>query len=177
MDLAGRAENRDPRDAQRRIEALISAIEAAGDHPAAASARELMTLLLDLHGDGLTAIMSILASSTGGEAIIARLDGDEQARALLLLHGLHPDDAETRVRRAIDRLRPHLGVDGIRVEVEEVAGGTARLRINDGKGAIGGARRMMLPVEIEQVVLDAAPEIERVVIRELDTAQAVPVAG
>ena len=172
-----RTENRDSRDAQRRIESLIQAIEAAGDHPAAASARELVTLLLDLHGGGLSAVMSILASSPGGDAIVARLDGDEEARALLLLHGLHPDDAETRVRRAVERLRPHLGVDGIRIEVEQIAAGTVRLRVDDNKGAINGARRMLLPIEIEQVVFDAAPEIERVVIDGLDCAQPVAAVG
>ncbi|MEO7564380.1 MAG: hypothetical protein ABIS46_04045 [Sphingomicrobium sp.] len=174
---ADRAEAANPSDVPRRIEALIKAIEAAGEHPAAASARELVTLLLDLHGDGLTAIMSVLAASPGSEAIIAKLDGDEQARALLLLHGLHPDDTETRVRRAVERLRPHLGVDGIRIEVEHVAAGTARLSVSDSKGAINGARQMLLPVEIEQIVFDAAPEIERVVIGGLEPAQPALAAG
>ena len=49
---------------------------------------------------------------------------------MLLLHGLHPDDFETRVRRVTDRLRPHLGVHGLRLEVMEIARRTVRLRVS-----------------------------------------------
>lgn len=177
MALADRAAVPDPREAQRRIEALINVLEGAGDQPAAESARELVSTLLDMHGEGLAAIMSILSSSAGGEVIIAKLDGDESVRALMLLHGIHPENTETRVRRVIERLRPHLGVEGVRVEVAEVASGAARLRITYSAGSLGAARRLMLPVEIEQLVLDAAPEIQQVVISEVDQAQAESVTS
>jgi hypothetical protein len=117
-----------------RLEELIRALDAHTNPAAKETARELLTLVLDLHGMGLAKLMGIVTAAEGGTAILARLVDDEQVRAMLLLHGLHLDDLKTRVRRAVDRLRPHLGVHGLRLDVVEIASGTVRLRLH-GSGA------------------------------------------
>jgi hypothetical protein len=91
----------------------------------------------------------------------------------LLLHGLHPDDLETRVRRAVDRLRPHLGVHGLRLDVVEIASGTVRLRVHGRSAAMIKAPLLwMLPGEIEDAVVEAAPDIEKILIDGLDLEEA-----
>ena len=99
-------------------------------------------------------------------------------RSILLLHGLHPEDFETRVRRAVDRLRPHLGVHGLRLDVVEIARGTARLRVHPGNGATPKASLFWtLPSEIEDAIVEAAPDIDKVIIDGLEVPGAVAIAS
>ncbi|MGH7000791.1 MAG: hypothetical protein ACREEA_04735 [Stellaceae bacterium] len=129
--------------------------------------------MLDLHGIGLAKLMGIVGTAEGGAAIRARLVENEQVQAMLLLHGLHPDDLDTRVRRAVDRLRPHLGVHGLRLEVVEIASGIVRLRLHgSGAATIKAPLLWKLPGEIEDAVVEAAPDVQKIEIDGLDFAEA-----
>jgi hypothetical protein len=163
----------DPRQAVNRIEELIRALDTQQGPAARESARELLALVLDLQGIGLAKLMGIVASGEAGAALLSRLVNDKQVEAMLLLHGLHPDDFETRVRRAADRLRPHLGVHGLRLDVVEIARRTVRLRVH-GSGAttIEAPLLWTLPGEIEDAVVEAAPDVERILIDGLDVQEA-----
>jgi Fe-S cluster biogenesis protein NfuA len=162
----------DPQQALHRLEELIRALDAHPDPSAKETARELLAVVLDLHGIGLAKLMGIVTTADGGTAILARLVENEQVQAMLLLHGLHPDDLETRVRRAVDRLRPHLGVHGLRLDVVEIASGTVRLRLHGSGGAtIKAPLLWTLPGEIEGAVVEAAPDVEKILIDGLDLAE------
>lgn len=162
----------DRQQALHRLEELIRALDAHPDPSARETARELLALVLDLHGIGLARLMGIVTNADGGTAIVARLVENEQVQAMLLLHGLHPDDLDTRVRRAVDRLRPHLGVHGLRLDVVEISSGTVRLRLRgSGAAAIKAPLLWTLPGEIEGAVVEAAPDVENVLIDGLDLAE------
>lgn len=163
-------EKREVDAALRHLEGLIEKLDRLEDPKARKPARELVEVILDLHGVGLARLMSIVARADGGSALMARLVQDDQVRPLLLLHGLHPDGVETRVRRAAERLTPHLGVQGLRLEVVQIANGTARLRVFPSDGATVKASLLWsLPGEIERAIVEAAPDIDNVVIDGLDT--------
>jgi Fe-S cluster biogenesis protein NfuA len=148
---------------------LIRALDAHPDPSAKETARELLALVLDLHGIGLAKLMGIVTSAEGGTSILGQLVEDKQVQAMLLLHGLHPVDLETRVRRAVDRLRPHIGVHGLRLDVVEIASGTVRLRLHGrGAAAIQAPLLGTLPGEIEDAVVETAPDVEKVLIDGLD---------
>lgn len=165
----------EPQQALRRLEELIRALNANPDPVGKETARELLALVLDLHGIGLAKLMGLVTTAEGGTAIIARLVDDKQVQAMLLLHGLHPDDFETRVRRAVDRLRPHLGVHGLRLDVVEIASGIVRLRLHgSGAATIKAPVLWTLPGEIEDAVLEAAPDVEKILIDGLDLQEAAP---
>jgi len=167
----------DVRDLDRalvRLEELIGALNAHSD-PAREAARELVSLVLDLHGIGLARLMAIVSKTDGGAAVVARLVENEQVRAMLLLHGLHPDGLETRVRQVVDRLRPHLGVRGLHLSIVEIATGTVRLRVDRSAGSVIQASAVLtLPVEIENAVVEAAPDAEAILIEGLDHLYATP---
>jgi hypothetical protein len=132
--------------------------------------------VLDLDGISLGCLMTIVAIADGG--LLARLAEDEQVRAILLLHGLHPEDLETRVRRAVERLRPHLGVHGLRLDVVEITKGTARLKVHPGNGATPKASLLWtLPSEIEDAIVEAAPDIDKVIIDGLEAPAAVAITS
>ncbi len=168
--MISEADGEDVRRAARRLEELITALGSHPDPEASGPARELVALVLDMHALGLARLMAILAGAEGRDAITARLLQDDHVRALLLLHGLHPEDMETRVRRAVERLRPHLGVHGLRLEMVEIAGGSIRLRLH-GVEAVKATLLWSLPGEIEEAIVEAAPDAERIVIDGLDVVR------
>jgi Fe-S cluster biogenesis protein NfuA/nitrite reductase/ring-hydroxylating ferredoxin subunit len=152
------------RHAGERIEELLARLRSA-DGGAAAAAEELVRLLLGLYGDGLSHIMDALdAEGAAGGAIRDRLLADPLVESLLLLHDLHPLDTDTRIQRALDRVRPYLGSHAGGVEYLGVGpDGVARLRL---EGSCHGCPSSTVTVRlaIEGAVQDAAPEVTEVVV-------------
>lgn len=120
------------------------------------AATELAGALVDLYGEGLRRVVAELPAGVG-----ARLADDELVGHLLLLHDLHPLPPEERVRGALDEVRPYLDSHGGGVELLAVEGGVARLRLH---GACDGcpSSAATLRLAIEDAVLAAAPEVQRV---------------
>jgi len=148
----------------RRIEALIDALDNLPDPRARQPARALLELVLDLHGLALARVMALAA----GEAapLVARLADDPQVRPVLLLHGLHPDEAETRVRNAVEALRSPLAARG--VTVLSVQAGASRARLHLLPADPAGLDAEGVRGEIEAALVDAAPELEEINILGLD---------
>jgi Fe-S cluster biogenesis protein NfuA len=64
-----------------------------------------------------------------GQELLRRLADDPCIKGLLLIHGLHPLDLATRLRQALDKVRPYLQSHGGNVELLSLANGFARLRL------------------------------------------------
>src|SRR5215471_1094605 len=146
-----------------RIEELLTSLRARGG-AAADTAEELVRLLVGMYGDGLAAIMAVLAEEgEAGRAIVDRLTADPLVEGLLLLHGLHPLDVDERIQRALDRVRPYLGSHAGGVQYLGVRDGVARLRL---EGSCHGCPSSTVTVRlaIEGAVQDAAPEVAEVVV-------------
>ena len=142
----------DAHEAADRVERLLAQLRSGRDPGAAVVAEELVRCLVRLYGTALERIAEI-----GGERLRHQLCADPLVESLLLVHDLHPLDADTRVRRALDRIRHHTGelrYDGID------AGGVARLRLPDG----GHGCRSSLRRTIESAVREAAPDLTGVVV-------------
>ena len=146
-----------------RIEALLAQLRAGGG-PAAGAAEELVGLLVGLYGDGLSRIAAALrGGGPAGAAMLAELAEDPLVESLLLLHDLHPLDVDTRIQRALDRIRPYLGSHAGGVQYLGVTGGVARLRL---EGSCHGCPSSTATVQlaIEGAVTGAAPEVSDVVV-------------
>ncbi|MGI8430768.1 MAG: NifU family protein, partial [Chthoniobacterales bacterium] len=113
-------EKRNTQEFQRRlgrVEDLIAGLEKSPDPKVREQVRELIQTLLDLHASGLERILeSIHSTGEPGVALIEQLGCDQLVSGVLLLHGLHPLDLETRVRTALETVRPRLGQHGGSVE-------------------------------------------------------------
>src|SRR6202042_3937494 len=94
-----------------------------------------------------------------------------RVEGLLLLHDLHPLDLDTRIQRALDRVRPYLGSQAGGVQYLGVDGGAARLRL---EGSCDGCPSSTVTVElaIRSAVEDAAPEVTEVVVEGMAAAPA-----
>ena len=143
-----------------RLEMLLEEIESFEDPEARAKTAEMVQTLLQLYGEGLGRIVESIGR-LGSEDLKDELLGDELIAHLLLLHGLHPVDVETRVLEALDEVRPYLESHGGNVQFLGVGEGVARVRL---EGSCDGcpSSAMTLKLAIEEAVQKAAPELEGV---------------
>ncbi len=110
-----------PRQAGDRIESLLDAL-GAGGAVARGRAEELVRQVTDLYGSGLARILEILDDRGQlDDATLDALTADELVSSLLVIHGLHPQDLETRVAAALDSVRPYLGSHGGNVELLDIS--------------------------------------------------------
>jgi Fe-S cluster biogenesis protein NfuA/nitrite reductase/ring-hydroxylating ferredoxin subunit len=161
-----------------RMETLLGEIESLQDPNARTKAAELVQVLLELYGEGLARMMEVVAEGEERERIFEALAGDELVSHLLLLHGLHPLDVETRVIRALEEVRPYLQSHGGNVELLGIEGGVARVRM---QGSCDGcpSSAVTLKLAIEEAVQKAAPDLEGIEAEGVTEPQPAPtlVAG
>jgi len=85
-----------------RIDTLVAELEGVADPAVKAAAKELVASVMELNAAGFERVVEVAARY--GEAGARLIDGlirDEAVASLLILYGLHPQDFETRVRRAL----------------------------------------------------------------------------
>ena len=118
------ADSRDFREDMQRIGGLVQEIESIADPAVRAATKGLVQSLMDLHGAALEKALEIVADAgEPGMGIIDRLGRDALVSSVLILYGLHPEDLETRVMKAVDRVRPQLRKQGCEVELRGVSDG------------------------------------------------------
>ncbi|MFE3289238.1 NifU family protein [Rhodococcus sp. NPDC059234] len=156
------------RGAGERIDALLDA-SAAGGAVGRERAEQLVREVVDLYGDGLQRILLLLRRRD--DTLIDVLARDELVSSLLLVHGLHPHDVTTRVRRALDSVRPYLGSHGGDVELLGVDDGVVRLQLTGScRGCPSSA--VTLELAVEEAVRAAAPETTSIVVAGAEPASA-----
>lgn len=155
-------------DTTARLQELVGALDALADQTAASMARELVQLVLELHGSALATIVETMGAERAGARLVETLLRDPEVEGVLLLHGLHPADLEQRVRSALARLHPHLGVQGVAVEAIDIADG--RVRVGLGLSDAGRYRDDSADAvrrEIEAALGAAAPDLAGLAIEGL----------
>ncbi|MET4095515.1 NifU family protein [Arthrobacter sp. UYCu712] len=163
-----------PRQAGDRIESLLDAL-GAGGAVARGRAEELVRQVTELYGSGLARILEILddrGQLDGGT--LEALTADELVSSLLVIHGLHPQDVETRVAAALDSVRPYLGSHGGNVELLDISpAGVVRLRL---LGTCQGcpSSSVTLKFAVEEAIESAAPEVTAIEVVEEESRPAVP---
>src|SRR5207248_3312366 len=98
-------------------------------------------------------------ASSDTHSLVQRLLDDPLVASLLVLHDLHPIDVETRIQRALDKVRPYLGSHAGGVKFLGVDGaGRAQLRL---EGTCNGCPSSTVTVKmtIERAIEEAAPEV------------------
>ena len=105
-----------------RINALVGKIDALPDKAARASAVELLQEVMELHASVLDRMLELAAKAGDpGLALIDTYMRDPLISGLLVLYDLHPETLETRLARALDKVRPYLQSHGGDVELLEVS--------------------------------------------------------
>lgn len=129
-------------------------------------AEELATAIEDFHKEGLARIIRALKTDPRGLELLMGLAEDPEVYALFVLHGLvrmapPATDLLPRAIQAIDAARPYLQSHGGDVELVEMRGSTAVVRLT---GACHGCSlsSATLRNSIEEAIRAAVPEIEAV---------------
>lgn len=163
---------KDFRERVQQMAELAADLERISDDKIRASAKELVHLLMELHGAGLERIMeTVFAAGEAGVAMIDKLSLEPLVSSLLVLHGLHPDDFETRVTSAVERLRLRLRKQDVEVELLQVSEAAVRVRVAPSAHACGSTTST-LRTSVEEAIYEAAPEVGSLVIEGLEEKSA-----
>ena len=147
-----------------KIEELVRQAESVPDPNARRIAIELLQAVLDFHAAGLNRVMEIIADSgTVAPAIIERIASEDLTRSMLLLHDLHPDDLETRVKNAVGKLQEMFASLGAKLSLLSIESDTVQLQFDSTRTWAGTP----VKASVENAIFDAAPEIETVLIEGL----------
>ncbi len=161
----------------KSIEALVHHIEKANEPSMAATAKQLVQLLMEFHGAGIERMLEVVHQmAPSGPALIDALGRDDLVRSLLLLYGLHPDTLETRVTQALERTRPYLKSHGGNVNLVAVNdSGVVTLRL---EGNCHGcpSSSATLKLAVEEAIYDAAPDVTAIVVQG-QVEERAPAAG
>ncbi|MEW2609806.1 NifU family protein [Streptomyces sp. NPDC047880] len=161
MAEAARARLTDP-DVEARLARLDQALESleSAPGPTTRSATEAVALLTEVYGEALARVLD-----QADERLAERLADDELLGHLMVLHDIHPEPAERRAARAVERLRPAVQERGGDVEWAGVEGQVARVRLTTGGGGCGsgcGGGGSEVTDAVRAAVLAVAPELTEV---------------
>ena len=147
---------------------LVAQFDQLPDSAAKIAGRELVQLLMDVHGGGLERVMEIIFTSGDhlSQVIIDRLGRDPIVGNLLLLYSLHPDGLEARVRTAVERLRPRLRKLACSIELESISEGSVQVRLTSGHSC-GSSTRDLQSI-VEEAIYEAAPDLASLKIQGLE---------
>jgi hypothetical protein len=148
------------------IEIVIQQIEAASDPNVRTAARELVQLVMELHGAGLERILEILRSGgESGQSLLGNLGRDDMVSSLLVLYGLHPQTLEERVQGAVEKANRQIRSRSATVELAGMENGSVRLHLKaNGHGPA-------LKEVLEAAIYQAAPDITSLVIEGAEEKQ------
>jgi len=146
----------------RRLGTLVGELDQVPGSGSKVAARELIQLLMEVHGAGLERMMEIVFEA-GGQVMIDRLGVDPVVRHLLLLYSLHPEELEGRVAGAIETARARLRKFDAELELAGIQDGTVRLRLHTSGHACGSTTKNLKAI-VEEAVYDQAPDLTSLTI-------------
>ncbi|MEU6488396.1 NifU family protein [Streptomyces sp. NPDC046887] len=164
------------REIGEHVAELLGALDEQAGTEARETAEELVRSLVDFYGAGLGRALTLLAEAPGAADPVRVLADDELVGGLLILHDLHPDDTMTRVRRALDEVRPYLGSHAGDVDILSLDGETLSLAL---RGSCDGCPSSAQTVRwtIEEALARLAPEVGTVEVAGIPEPGDQPAAG
>lgn len=165
----------DEKDFQARVQkigGLVQELETVTDPAVRSAVKELVQLLMDLHGTGLERILEIVFESRdSGPHVIDKLSQDPLVSSLLILYGLHPEDLQSRVERKLKQIDSKLHKMGAEANLVSVSDGEVRLRVTlDGRTC--GSTSKTVQTTVEEAIYEAAPDLTSLVVEGLEEPSA-----
>jgi Fe-S cluster biogenesis protein NfuA len=143
----------------RQLGTLVGELDAMPGDGSNTAARELVQLLMEVHGTGLNRLLEIVyESGESGEAIIAKAGEDPIVRHLLVLYSLHPEPMESRVLKALDAAAPRLRKMDSEVELIGISDGAVQVRVTTAGHGCGSTARSAQSI-VEEMTYDMAPDL------------------
>ena len=163
------------RELQKRlahVDTLVGELQQLPDPASRAMVEELLSTVLDLHGEALSRRLDALGprGDPAADRLLERMADDDLIKGVLLLHGLHPMDLRTRVEAALESVRPYMRSHGGGVELLGVAGDVVRIRL---EGHCQGcpSSTVTLKLAVEKAIYEAAPDVAAIEVIEPEDAK------
>lgn len=174
--MAAQARILEERELQKRlahVDALVGELQQLPDPASRALVEELLSTVLDLHGEALSRMLEAVGprGEPAADRLIEVMAEDDLIRGVLLLHGLHPMNLRSRVEGALESVRPYMKTHGGGVELIDVAGDIVRIRL---EGHCQGcpSSAVTLKLAVEKAIYEAAPDVSAIEVVEPDDAPA-----
>ncbi len=154
-------------DARRAVDALPTA--------EADTARHLQASIEAFHRPALVQIVRTLREDPRGTELLFELVDDPAVRAVFALHGIIRADPLTRANAALDGVRPYLQSHGGDVELVELDGSTAVVRL---LGSCNGCSMSSVTLRegVEEALVNGLEEITDIrVVEDEPTTAFIPV--
>lgn len=143
----------------RRIQEIVGQIDAMPNPAARALMQECMESVLGFYGDGLERVLAVVkGSGIDGQKVFDDLIHDNIVRGLLLIHGLHPHDLSTRLREALDKVRPYMESHGGNVELLSLENDFAHLRLQ-GSCKTCPSSAVTLELAVRSAIEETCPDL------------------
>ncbi|MDF2978751.1 MAG: hypothetical protein K0S40_3479 [Actinomycetospora sp.] len=133
--------------------------ELAADPAAHEVGEDLVRVLMQFYGAGLTQLVAIVRLAAG-DTLVHRMAADPLVAALLALHDLHPVELPVRVGHALDTARRRLGGHGSGVGLDRVDTHTGTVHVTLAAGC-GSSSETVRDV-VRTAVAELAPEVAAV---------------
>jgi len=177
-DIAPRTEG--PELLFERVQELQGALDAQANSATREVAEELVSAIVQLYGEGLERILTMLiGSGEDGARLATGLVEDPLLSTLLLIHDLHPVPLAERVQGALDSVRPYMESHGGNVELLSLNDGVARIHLQ-GSCSDCSASSVTLELAIKQALEEAAPDLTGLEVEGVApqlTGLALPMSG
>jgi len=159
------------KDFQKRVQQigeLVRELDSAGDPAVRTQIKQLVQLLMELHGTGLERMLEIVfESESGGAPVIDEMGRDPLVSSLLILYGLHPEELQTRVARKLEEIRSKIYKMGADVTLISLENGEIRVRLQTERHVCGSTAQNIRAV-LEEAIYEAAPDLKSLAIEGLD---------
>ena len=143
----------------RRFQELMEEVETLPDSRARELAGECMTSLLGFYGQGLERMLNIVKrSGIGGQKAYDDLLHDRAVSGMLLIHRLHPVDLGTRLREALEKIRPYMQSHVGNVELLSLEADFARLRLQ-GACKTCPSSGVTMELAVRHAIEEACPDL------------------
>ena len=160
------------RASSEQLDALLRELDDHADPSVRSRVRDVVGLLMELHAASLQRALELAGDAAlGSPALVTRLADDAIVGPLLVVHGLHPHDPETRASRALERLRPRIAASGCRASIASMDEGRITIRV-DGLPRLAQPAAGELTALVETTIAEAAPEMTAVTIEGGEAASA-----
>lgn len=144
----------------QRIQELIEELDLITDSKAKELAQDCVQEIVGFYGKGLERILHIFSANENSSAkdSINKLIEDNFISGLLLIHDLHPLSLETRLKNALEKVRPYMDSHGGSVEIVSLEEGIAKLRLS---GSCKGCPSSSVTLElgIKEAIEENCPDL------------------
>ena len=154
-----------------RIQELVEQLDALLNPAARAMFQECMESVLNFYGHGLRRVLQIAEEAEPeGRRFYNTIVHDSVLRSLLLIHDLHPADLETRLREALNSVRPYLESHGGNVELVSLREDVARLKL-EGTCRSCASSAVTLELAVKRAIEEACPDLVRLEVEGVPEAE------